>query len=287
MKYSFCTKIKSLKFIKYALIPAFSFSAFSAIASEYNYAIELDEAYPYIFEDGIDKVIDVNLYQTFSSIESVCLEGAAESGNPTSMVLSETSEPIENNFSYTLKKIGLFTYPITITPGEPTPVIPHLETFDVCFDIQNNFIDGIATFDLTFEGDDLAVTSLNLTINGVLNNTQILSELSTDDVISANGGALAFSTQITNTDIDFSEKHFRTWSHVTFPNGDTYPVKGPRKLNLQYQETKTMDTRFFVPDWFSAGEYTLTVYAADTLNGDRVTSSFNFTKTTDEEATTE
>lgn len=288
MTYSFFTEIKPLKFIKYALIPAFSFSAFSATASEYNYAIELDESYPYIFEDGIDKAIDVNLYQTFSSIESVCLEGAAESGNPTSMILSETSEPIGNNFSYVLKKVKLFAYSITITPGEPTPVIPHLETFDVCFDIQDNFIDGTATFDLVFPGDYLVTTSLNLIINGVLDNTQILSELFTDGVIPADGGALAFSTQITNTDIDFSEKHFRTWSHVTFPNGDTYPVKGPRRLDLQYQETKTMDTRFFVPDWFDAGEYTLTVYAADTLNGDRVTSSFNFTKTTDnEEAATQ
>ena len=47
-----------------------------------------------------------------------------------------------------------------------------------------------------------------------------------------------------------------------------------------------MDTRFFVPDWFNAGEYTLTVYVADTLNGDRVTSSFNFTKAADNEEAT-
>lgn len=283
MKRGFLTSIKPLNFIKHALIPALSFLSFGAIASEYRYSIELDEPYPYIFEDGIEKAIDVNLNQMFSTIENVCLEGTAESGTPSSMTLSETSEPLENDFSYTLKRIKLFAYAITITPENPTPSIEHLETFDECLSIPGNLTDGIATFNLTFSGDDLDVTSLNLIINGVLDNTQILSELSTDGVIPADGGALAFSTQITNVDIDFSEKHFRTWSHVTFPNGDTYPVKGPRRLNLQYQETKTMDTRFFVPDWFDAGEYILTVYAADTLNGDRVTSTFNFTKRATEE----
>jgi len=291
MTYSFFTEIKPLKFIKCALIPALSFSAFSATASEYNYAIELDEPYPYIFKDGIEKAIDVNLYQTFATIENVCLEGKVESGNPITVENRATSA-VEGGLIFGVGIIDSLIPEIRLiedpdNPGEYIPLTSPLENIDICLVLPNNFTDGIATFNLTFEGDDLTVTSLNLIINGVLDNTQILSELSTDDVLSADGGALAFSTQITNTDIDFSEKHFRTWSHVTFPNGDTYPVKGPRKLNLQYQETKTIDTRFFVPDWFSAGEYTLTVYAADTLSGDRVTSSFNFTKIAEEETITE
>lgn len=288
MNRSFLTTNSPVKFIKYAVIATLSLSTLCVAADEYNYPIDLDESSPYTFTANLDKTIDINLKKQFTTIESVCLEGIAESGRPGTVVLSEMTVPFENGLSYTLQKAKAFTYRFYISlPGEPVPPAPRLENFTVCFDVPDNFNDGIATFDLTFTGDDLVVTSLNLVINGESNNTEISSAIADESsaIIPANGGPLIFNTEVTNLDIDFDSKKFRSWAHITFPNGDIYPVKAPRKLNIQYQETKNIDMKFFVPKWFDTGEYALTVYVADKLNGERVTSSFNFTKLSDAEET--
>lgn len=291
MKNSFFINSSSLQFIKYAALPILSLSALSATADEYQYDIELDESAPYIFEDDLTKTININLGKQFTQIDSVCLEGIVESGRPNTLTLLETSEPVDNGFSFTVQQTSIkgFPYfPSLPTLEEPTPSLSQLENFEACFvGFPNNFNDGQTSFDLTFTGDNVQVTSLNLVINGELNKTNILTEISTesDAIIESTGGPILFNIEINNEDIDFNSKKFRIWSHITFPNGDIYPVKKSRGLRVQYQETKAIDTHFFVPGWFEAGEYKLTTYVADKLNGERITSSFNFTKLSDTEKT--
>lgn len=290
MKNSFFINSSSLQFIKYAALPILSLSALSATADEYQYDIELDESAPYIFEDGLAKTIDINLGKQFTQIDSVCLEGIVESGRPNTLALLETSEPVNDIFSYTYQTeyIQVFPYYAYLgTPEDPVSSFSTLEEFETCANMTENFEDGQTSFDLTFTGDNVQVTSLNLVINGELNKTNILTEISTesDAIIESTGGPLLFNIEINNEDIDFNSKKFRIWSHITFPNGDIYPVKKSRGLRVQYQETKAIDTHFFVPGWFEAGEYKLTTYVADKLNGERITSSFNFTKLSDTEET--
>lgn len=282
MNDSFFTTRSLTKIIKYAMIPVFSLPALGAVASEHTTALELNESSPYLFEDSLTKDIDVNLDKNYLSIESVCLKVIVESGRPNTVGLLETSEPVEDGFSFPIEIVNLqaFTYSVSISDAGETSTISELEEFSICSNMPNNFVDGQSSFGLTFAGDDVTVTSLDLIINGVLNNTNIESEIASesDSIIEADGEALIFNTEVTNLDVLLNSKIFQTWSVITFPNGDLYPVKGPRDLQLQYQEAKTIAQRFYVPAWFDAGEYKVTTYVADKLSGERVTSSFNFIK---------
>jgi hypothetical protein len=144
-----------------------------------------------------------------------------------------------------------------------------------------NFLDGRSTMSIAPAIGDITLWDLKIEVKGVLKESQIrLTENENSSLsVPATGGKLKYDMKIENLDSTQVSKSFRKWSVLKLPNGEMYPHRKAKSLEVNYSEPLVfINKRIKIPAWFEASEYELWWYLRDVDNNETIVDRLKFVK---------
>ena len=225
-------------------------------------------SYPLTLDNGQRLISETDIGYQFESIESVCIKGEVQSGTAGAFVIGSASEASNDVFRNT--EVMAF---ILINENE----------FESCGvnGLLYNFLDGRSTMSIAPSIGNISLWDLKIEVKGVLKASQIRLTKNENSplLIPASGGKLKYDMTIENLDSTQASKTFRKWSVLKLPNGDMYPHRKAKSIDVNYSEPLVLSNkRIKIPAWFEAGEYELWWYLTDAENNERIVDRLKFVK---------
>ncbi|ROS05734.1 hypothetical protein EDC56_1285 [Sinobacterium caligoides] len=251
-------------------------SAAYAADSKATVTFDQGQGLPLHLEAPTSYEVTVNFGKTFSSIEVVCFWAKYEDD------LLDVGDSMTLSVPYTpLETTGLEL----LWSNDGAEAQNHREFCTMAWNLEPAFLDGEHSFTISMTNGEATLKSLDVTITG-----EESSSLQTfgvgitldagEGLVAATGGRVKYDASIENIDLLSSYKDYIQWSVLSFPDGQEYPIHKSRKVQLGAGESKEYTRTYLnIHSWFPAGEYSLTWYVADPLDGAIISDKLEFTKT--------
>ena len=225
-------------------------------------------SYPLTLDNGQRLISETDIGYQFESIESVCIKGEVQNGTAGAFfigVSSEDPDSFNGNF------------------GRMVLVLIDNNSFESCgvSELLYNFLDGRSNMTIGAADGYVTLWDLKIEVKGVLKKSQIRLSENEDSplTVPATGGKLKYDMKIENLDSTQVSKTFRKWSVLKLPNGDIYPHRKAKSIEVNYSEPLVFNNkRIKIPAWFEAGEYEIWWYLSDVDNNERIVDRLKFVK---------
>ncbi len=228
-------------------------------------------SYPLTLDNGQRLLSETDIGYQFESIESVCIKGEVQDGTAGAFIMNISSEG-QDTFNEDFWRIVL----VLIDDKS-------FESFESCgtSELLYNFLDGRSNMAIGPADGYVTLWDLKVEDKGILKNSQIRLSKNDNSTLSvpATGGKLKYDMRIENLDSTQVSKIYRKWSVLKLPNGDIYPHRKAKYIEVNYSEPLVFNNkRIKIPAWFEAGEYEVWWYLADAENNERIVDRLKFVK---------